>query len=390
MFGFGERLKNLSDSLALRKTESESAFGGFIFSGGGKLVNFASNDYLGVSSRLDWQGEFLRALAEKGGGYFMGSGSSRLLGCNAEAFAQFESFAAKAYSVAAGERRACLFFNCGYHANAGILPALATPRDLIIADKLSHASLIDALRLSPAKWLRYPHADMEELDKILTRRRAEFENVFIATESVFSMDGDVSDIAALAEIKKRHDAFLYIDEAHSFGVFGARGLGLCAGSGRLADVDLAMCTLGKAAGGEGAFAVCSPETREMLVNKCRTFIYSTAVAPIAPMWAKFVLEKIFSMDAERRKLAELAEIFRKNAPSALGTSQIAPIVAGENSRALEISAKLRERGFCVPPVRHPTVPQGTARLRFSLCASHDAESVAEAAALAQKLAEGAR
>lgn len=168
--------------------------------GGAEYINLASNDYLGISADADLQREFLSSL-DCGKGFIMGACSSRLLGGDNPAFEELEEYLGRAYSESAGKERAVLSFNCGYHANAGILPAIASPRDLVLYDKLSHASLIDSIGNLPCKWARFPHNDMTALRRILGARRSEFENVFIATESVFSMDGDTSDIAELVRIK---------------------------------------------------------------------------------------------------------------------------------------------------------------------------------------------
>lgn len=370
MFGFEDRLESISRGGAYRRVRRADVSGARIEEGGRSLVDFSSNDYLGISGRIDWQREFLEGLSgsEK---YLMGSLSSRLLGCNSSAFDDFEKTVSAEYSRAWNAEKSCLLFNCGYHANSGIIPALATSRDLIVADKLSHASLIDALKLADAKWLRFPHNDLEKLEEILRRRRAEFENVYIITESVFSMDGDFCDLRRLSEIRREFGAFLYVDEAHAFGLYGAGGLGRSVGF----DVDLAMCTLGKAAASEGAFAVCSAETREMLVNRCRTFIYSTALSPISARWSRFVFEKISGMDAEREHLRKISAAFRSAVSGILGESQIAPVPTG--GRAGEISAAMESRGFRVPAIRKPTVP--TERLRFSFSAAHSESDVLAAA-----------
>lgn len=370
MFGFEDRLESILRAGAYRRVRRADVSGARIEEDGRRLVDFSSNDYLGISGRIDWQREFLKGLSgsEK---YLMGSLSSRLLGCNSSAFDDFEKTVSAEYSRAWNAEKSCLLFNCGYHANSGIIPALATSRDLVLADKLSHASLIDALKLTDAKWLRFPHNDLDRLEEILRRRRAEFENVYIVTESVFSMDGDFCDLRRLSEIRREFGAFLYVDEAHAFGLYGAGGLGRSVGF----DVDLAMCTLGKAAASEGAFALCSAETREMLVNRCRTFIYSTALSPVSARWSRFVFEKILGMDAEREHLQKISAAFRSAVSGVLGESQIAPVSTA--GRALEISAAMESRGFRVPAIRKPTVP--TERLRFSFSAAHSESDVLAAA-----------
>ena len=203
---FADRLESLRRTGTYRSVENAVVCGAKICKNGRKYADFSSNDYLGLSSRVDLQREFF---AEQAGSnrFLMGSLSSRLLGCNSFAHADFEDFMGGVYSDVCGVRRSCLLFNCGYHANSGIIPALAASGDLVIADRLSHASLIDALRLTDAKWMRFPHNDIDRLDEILTKRRGEFRDVYIVTESVFSMDGDFCDIERLVALKKNTGRF---------------------------------------------------------------------------------------------------------------------------------------------------------------------------------------
>jgi len=363
-------LAELSSAGLLRSLKNSSVSGSRIEMDGSECLNFASNDYLGLTGRPDFQREFLESIKDCKK-FVMGAASSRLLGGNNFAFAELEKFLSEVYSEISNSEKSALLFNCGYHANTGILPALASSEDLILADKLSHASIIDSLKLSDAKWARFKHNDLSDLRRILEKRRGEFKEVFIATESVFSMDGDIADIAELVKIKEEFGARLYVDEAHAFGVFGPKGLGLCAASGRLADIDIAMCTLGKAAAGEGAFAVCSPEIRALLINRCRPFIFTTAIAPINALWARFICEKIFSADALRAELRRLSALLKDllGGIETLGDSQIVPIIVGDEKYASEFSAELLRRGIYAPAIRYPTVAKGAARLRASVTAA---------------------
>lgn len=326
-------------------------------------INLASNDYLSMAGNLDFQREFLRGLKESGE-YLMGSTSSRLLVGNFAAYEKAESEIGSAFG------RSCLFYNSGYHANTGIIPALAGSKDLILADKLVHASIIDALSLTKAKWLRYAHNDMRHLRELLEKNRRDYERVFIVSEGVFSMDGDRADLGELIEIKKQYGALLYIDEAHSFGLFGERGLGLCfeRDSGR--DVDFIMCTLGKALGSEGAFVICDEVWRNLLVNKSRPLIFTTALAPINVMWTLFSFRKMLDMRAEREHLRSMGARFREalSGFEILGDTQIIPLVLGEPGRALSFLKRLAEANIWASAVRPPTVPRKSSRIRFSLCA----------------------
>ena len=382
MKNFTPELLSLKDAVLYRRLVQSQAAGRFVERGGEIFVNLASNDYLGLSSNTALQREFLeRILSENGGRFLMGSTSSRLLGGNNGAFCQLEDFLARAYSAHSPEQKKCLAFNSGYHANSGILSALATSKDLILCDRLIHASLVDCLRLSSAKWMRFRHNDMAHLRQILKKNRGEYESVYIVTESVFSMDGDIADIAEIVKIKREFDAALYVDEAHAVGVFGKYGLGVCQELGVLGEVDFLMGTLGKAIASEGAFLICSENVREMLVNKCRTLIFTTAISPIAAMWSKFAFEKAMGMDSERSHLRRISGVLRNRLSSlkTLGSTQIVPVVLGENSAATSVSERLLKQKIWAGAVRYPTVPKGEARLRLSLNADMPRELVEDVA-----------
>ncbi len=356
---------------------------------GGDFINLASNDYLGLSADARLQSEFFESLPSRGRGFLMGAVSSRLLGGDNPAFGDFEDYLAEAYSEIAGAERGALVFNCGYHANSGILPAVCTPRDLVLFDKLSHASLLDSIGSLPCKWARFPHNDTAKLREILRLRRADFDNVYIATESVFSMDGDRADLPALAALKKEFDCSLYVDEAHAAGVFGASGLGMCELSGVAGDVDFIMCTLGKAFASVGAYVVCSPQMRRILINRCRTFIFTTAIAPINVLWTRFVFERVRGMSERRGRLAEISARLRKSLSGfpTLGDTQILPVVLGSNAAAADAARVMRGAGIWCPPVRYPTVPKNSARLRLSLNAALSDSDVAAVEGAFSKLRE---
>lgn len=386
MSDFRENLEELKSLGLYRSLRDSVARGSRILAGGEPRLNLASNDYLGISGDVALQRKFLSSLADFPE-FVMGGVSSRLLGGNNPAFSDLETFIGGLFGAVSGRPRACLLFNGGYHANTGILPALAGERDLILADKLVHASLIDALKLCGAKWMRFPHNDCARLREILSRERKNFERVFIVTESVFSMDGDCADLVELAAIKREFGAMLYVDEAHAFGVFGKNGLGLCEELGIAGEVDFIMCTLGKAAGSAGAFAVCDADVRELLVNRCRPFIFTTALPPITALWTKFAISFFPEFAQRRERLIAMSRKFREMlafAPT-LGDTQIVPLVLGENARALEVSEKLWELGIWAPAVRHPTVPKGSARLRMSLNAAITDFELADCAEKLEKI-----
>lgn len=266
-----------------------------------------------------------------------------------------------------------MVFTSGYHANIGILPALTTKRDLIVADKLVHASIIDGLRLSEAEMARYRHMDMEHLRSILIQNREKYENVFIVTESVFSMDGDVTNLQELCEIKKEFDAFLYVDEAHAVGVRGTNGLGCCEEQACTEDIDFIVGTFGKAFASMGAFVVCSELFREFLINTQRSLIFTTALPPVNVAWTRFVLNRMPDFYELRLKLSRtserLREVLRQRGWETRGDSHIVPFLCGSNESSIEIADLLRDNGFFALPVRYPTVPKNEARIRFSLNAA---------------------
>ncbi len=338
---------------------------------GAEYLNFSSNDYLGLSAMPELQEEFLELICgSKDKSFLFGSTSSRLITGNFPEFEAFESDISSAYGG-----RAALVFNSGYHANTGILPALAEAEDLILADKLVHASIIDALRLSKCKFMRFAHNDCGHLEKLIKANRDKYRRIFIATESVFSMDGDFANLRELVEIKERYGAFLYVDEAHAVGVFGDTGLGLVEELSLTDKIDLIMCTLGKALAGEGAYAVCSKEVRDMLINFSRSLIFTTAMPPVNVMWDNFAFGKMRGFSGRRKALAENMARLRGEIPELGGQSQIAPLVIGSNAETLAFSDELKRLGIWGSPIRHPTVPSGTARVRFSVCASHDVRGV---------------
>lgn len=358
-----------------RKFKTFAVRGKKVFDGEREYLNFSSNDYLGIASRVDWQAEFLKEASSRKD-FLMGSTSSRLLVGSFEAFEEAEAEISKAFG------RPCLFFNSGYHANTGIIPALVSDKDLILADRLVHASIIDCLKLSSAKWMRFSHNDMGHLRSLLERHRKNFRRVFILTESVFSMDGDFAPIGELVEIKNEYGAFLYVDEAHGFGVFGGGGLGLCEECGTVRGVDFIMCTLGKALASEGAFLICSEEAREMLVNKARSLIFTTAMPPVNVMWTLFSFKKMRSMAMEREHLKIVSQRFRKSLKNAeiLGESQIVAAVVKDAGKCVALSKLLSEGGVWASAVRYPTVAKNSARIRFSLSAGlseKDADFCAE-------------
>lgn len=371
-------LEDLKEKSLYRTLKDSVVSGARISVDGCDFLNFASNDYLGISNNINWQKEFLEENSSKNT-FLMSSVASRLLAGNNVAYSSLESLIASTYNKYTRDdcELECLVFNSGYHANTGILPALSGAKDLIIADKQVHASLIDSLSLTKAKWLRFKHNDYENLEAILEKNRANFENVFIVTEALFSMDADTADIAKLVELKQKYSCYLYVDEAHSIGIFGEDGLGLCAKLGLLDEVDFVMATLGKALASEGAFLLCKKEFKELLINKCRSFIFTTAIAPLNILWSEFVFKKLFSMQKERAKLAEFSKLIKAEIPQANGEMHIISIVLGESELAMNMQKKLIDKNIYAPAIRYPSVAKGRAMLRLSLSGAMQLSDIQE-------------
>lgn len=327
------------------------------------LVDLSSNDYLGLAVRDDLRDAFLD---ECGGRLpLMTSSASRLLAGSQSSYDRFESLLRDLYGAPA------LTFNSGYHANTGLVSSLADRSTLIVADRLVHASIIDGIKLSGAPFVRFRHNDYDHLEKILADKGRDYSDILIIAESVYSMDGDSADIGRLVDIKRSTPgAMLYIDEAHAVGVEGRHGLGMVEDAGLVGDVDVIVGTLGKALASVGAYAVVSPLIRRFVVNKARSLIFSTALPPANMLWSAFIMERVPSMTAERDRLRSLgrrlAAILRLDR-----SSHIAPLVVGNPRDAVALSARLADEGFKVLPIRVPTVPPGTDRLRFSLSAALD-------------------
>lgn len=349
--------------------------GRFIEVDGRELLNLSSNDYLGLGADRELLASWLRRLAEAGAeAPPFTSSSSRLLTGNHPLYGELERTLASEYG-----REAAIVFNSGYHANTGILPALSTRHDLILSDRLNHASIIDGIRIAEAEYRRYRHADLNHLEELLTAAEGRYRQVFIVTESVFSMDGDLCDLRRLVGLKRRHGAVLIVDEAHGVGVYGGKGLGLCEELGLLGDVDILIGTFGKAFASAGAYAVMPALFREYLVNTMRTLIFTTALPPVSVGWSLETFRKQLGMGEARKRLRLLAsrlrDGLRASAFEVPGGSQIVPVVLGEDRSAVSMATALREEGFHALPVRPPTVPENSARLRFSLRADLTEEDI---------------
>lgn len=365
-----KELQELHDSNNYRTLISSTHTGKCSIINGQKLLNFSSNDYLGLADLDDFNRAFLKNIdPEKI--FLFGSTSSRLLSGNCEAYNELESVICKKYHI-----DSCLIFNSGYHANTGVIPALMKKKDLILADKLVHASIIDGIRMSEAECIRYRHLDYNHLESIIKKNRDKYRSVLIISESVFSMDGDIADLKTLIEIKKKYDCLLYIDEAHAVGVFGKSGLGIAEEVECIHEIDILTGTLGKAFASLGAYVLSSGTIREYLINKVRPFIFTTALPPINLMWSNYVFDNLTDLKVQRESVIQNSSYFRKR----LGLnksegSQIIPIIIGENKKCIEISEYLKNEGYYVPAIKPPTVPEGSSRLRVSITACFSEEEI---------------
>ena len=333
---------------------------------GSGRIDFTSNDYLGITARTDLQEEFFAGAEPRG--MQMSASASRLLARRQKAFSNFEGELSQAYGG-----RSALVLNSGYHANTGLVSALAGKGSIVLADRLVHASIIDGIRLSGAPFERFRHNDAGHLSRLARKAANGGLKPLIIVESVYSMDGDRADIEALAEVKKSiPGAMLYVDEAHAVGVEGDAGRGLCYSSAAYADVDIIVGTLGKALGSVGAYAIMDSALRAYAVNKARSFIFSTALPPLNVEWSRFVFRKAMEMDSERSHLrhlsARMARILR-GLGADVPESHIQPFRVGDPVRAVALSKAFAGRGIDVLPIRTPTVPPGTDRLRISLSAA---------------------
>ncbi|MGN0845118.1 MAG: aminotransferase class I/II-fold pyridoxal phosphate-dependent enzyme [Kiritimatiellia bacterium] len=348
----------------------------------GKIYrNFSSNDYMGLAGDMELRRAFYAQFPDFDSPELaQSSASSRLLTGNVPAYSRLEETLSGLYG-----NRAALVFNSGYHANIGILPALAGSKDLILSDKLNHASIIDGLRLAQAEFIRYRHLDFQQLHDFLAKYRSKYRRFFIVTESIFSMDGDSANLQILVQFKREFDAILVVDEAHAVGVRGPHGTGLAAEQGVMRDVDILIGTFGKALGSTGAYAIMEPEIKAFLVNHMRPLIFTTGLPPVILNWSTFILRKCAEMDARRAHLLSLANRLRARFQSrgykTGGDSQIVPLVVGADKDACDLAQYYLDHGVLVFAIRPPTVPMGTARLRFSLSAALSDDDIDFAASL---------
>ena len=373
MDAFKQQLEKLSAQNQYRSIPDLVHQGRYITRENRKMLNMSSNDYLGLASNENLRQSFLQQYGDNFPSFT--SSSSRLLTGNFPVYTDLEQLIAQRF-----QRESALLFNSGYHANLGILPVLTTTKSLILADKLVHASMIDGIRLSQCEFFRYRHNDYEHLKSLLEKNAGKFDRTFIVTESVFSMDGDVADLNYLVELKKQFpNTYLYVDEAHAIGVYGKNGLGIAERANVIPDIDLLVGTFGKAVASMGAYVVCDQILKECLINQMRPLIFSTALPPFNVAWTHFIFERLPQLSKERTHLEQLSAFLRQEVEhrTQIMPSQtcIVPYILGENEATLAKAKDLQEQGYYCLPIRPPTVPKGTSRIRLSLTADMTIDEV---------------
>ncbi|ADV44064.1 8-amino-7-oxononanoate synthase [Bacteroides helcogenes] len=370
-----QELQALESHSNLRRLPQMIHDGRNVIVDGQRMLNLSSNDYMGLAADREIREEFLQMLTPDS--FLPTSSSSRLLTGNFGIYEELESELAALFGT-----EAALVFNSGYHANTGILPAVSDTQTLILADKLVHASIIDGIRLSAGRCIRYRHNDLAQLERLLKEHHENYRQIIIVTESIFSMDGDRADLKALARLKQTYgNVRLYVDEAHAFGTCGKQGLGCAEEAGCICDIDFLVGTFGKAAASAGAYIVCTRMIREYLVNRMRTLIFTTALPPVNIAWTLFIVRRLPEMQKRREHLAHVSRLLREalqaKGYSSPSVSHIVPMVVGPSADAILRAEMLQRHGFYALPVRPPTVPEGTSRIRFSLTAEIKEEDIKE-------------
>ena len=387
---FGEQLQALrAHSLYRRLREIGSAQGVNVDLVGKRLVNFSSNDYLGLANDPRLREAAITTMEKFG----FGAGASRLISGTQSPHLRLENALAKWK-----ETEAALCFSSGYAAALGTIPALLTKNDVVLLDKLCHASLIDGAKLSGAILRVFPHNHLGKLESQLdwARREHPQARILIVTESIFSMDGDRAPLRELVELKRRFKALLLLDEAHAIGVIGPNGRGLAAEENLGHDVDVQMGTLSKALGGMGGYICGSRNLIEWLINRARSFVFSTAPPPALAGAALAAVNFLNSPEGEERRqlLWRNIRTLRNQLPRQSAekktrdsASAILPWIVGDEEAAMDLSRALINEGFLVPAIRYPTVGKGSARLRITVTASHESAQIEALCGALRRLAD---
>jgi 8-amino-7-oxononanoate synthase len=332
---------------------------------GREVINFSSNNYLGIANHPALAAAAKQAIDR----YGCGSGASRLISGNMTLHEELEAKLAQFKNT-----EAALVFNSGFQANVGILSTLAGEGDAIVSDSLNHASIIDGCRLSKARTLVYAHGDLDDLEGALKKAASACRRL-IVTETIFSMDGDEAPLGEIVELAEKYDAMVMVDEAHGTGVFGANGAGVVAKLGLASRVFVQMGTLGKALGGFGAYIAGSRGLCDLLINRCRSFIFTTSLPPAVMAMALAAIDLVQNepqrRDALRHNCQKLKQgLNRLEFELGPSESPILPLIVGDAARCMALSAALLDRGVFAQGIRPPTVPAGTSRLRITVMATH--------------------
>ncbi len=359
---------NQNDMLRILRTV-ESAQGPIVSMAGRQLVLFCSNNYLNMAG----EPRIIEAVQKAAQNFGYGAAASRLISGTMSPHIELENQLARWYG-----KEAALVFPSGFMTNEAVMRTLPDKGDIVLLDKLDHASIVDGAMSGEAEFRTYRRGDMYRLEKFL--QDTAYKNKFIVTESIFSMDGDAADIKKLVELKEKYNACLIVDEAHAVGCLGKNGTGLCEQMGLLDKIDIIIGTMSKAIGCSGGFVVAPQVVVDYLINRARAFIYTTAPSPVNCAAAIAAIEIIKNEPDRRRRLADNAEYLRRKLGQAgfdIGgsCSHIVPVILGSPQRAVEMSRRLFECGYFVSAIRPPTVPPGTSRLRISVQSDHTKEQI---------------
>lgn len=349
-----EREKIKEELLKLKKENNFRA----LIEKNNEKINFSSNDYLGIAENKKLLEEFYLKYKPK-----LSSSSSRLISGSYKEVVELEKRAEEIY------KKPCIVFNSGFDANSSIIETFYGENSLIITDRLNHVSIYDGIVNSKAKFVRYKHLDMNNLEEILKKYSEKFFDILVIAETIYSMNGDITPLNKIVELKKKYNFSLMIDEAHSYGVFG---YGMAYNLNLVKDIDFLVIPLGKGGGSVGAFVFCEEILKEYIINKSRKFIFTTALPPVNHLWNLFILNKMESkeFDVKRKELFKRIDFTLKNLKEnkleTTSTTHIISIVIGDNRKIIKIEKNLREKGYFIYGVKEPAVPKNTARFRISL------------------------
>ncbi len=363
---------SLLEEKGLRRSLLTTAFDsrGKLYINNRQCIDFSSNDYLGLSQHPGLKEAAASAIKT----YGVGGRASRLMTGNLDLYRKLEEKVAHLKGT-----EECLVFGSGYLCNLSVISTIIGPSDCIVMDKLCHASIVDGALLSRARIIRFPHNDTERLEAILKEKRGNYKRLLIAVESLYSMDGDISPISRLVRLASKYSSILMVDEAHAVGLFGQYGEGLVARDTK-EKPDLIIGTFGKALGGYGAFCATGKAFKEILINRARGLIYSTALPPSTLASNLKGVELLPKLQDERQRVLDMAHAFRHFVANRLGlktrgNSQIVPLILKDVSQALSLEDFLRQNNILAKAIRPPTVPKDSPRIRFSFCAYHDKNDI---------------